>query len=138
MRGRGVEVSKTLFLLFPIKASFVPVCPEQQTADPRMGSAHLLAHCRKRYIRTALDDEFIVNMTADEAVREGFHRICENITPDRLNDVHHKFRRAAFDSDCCIQCDFSHKPQLRCSRSRWRYLYCSGSLRTSMWLRAPA
>ena len=37
-----------------------------------------------------------------------------------------------------IECDFSHKPQPRCTRSRWRYWYCSGSLRTSMWLSAPA
>lgn len=37
-----------------------------------------------------------------------------------------------------IECDFSHKPQPRCTRSRWRYWYCSGSLRTSMWPPAPA
>ena len=28
--------------------------------------------------------------------------------------------------------------QPRCTRSQWRYWYCSGSLRTSMWLLAPA
>lgn len=37
-------------------------------------------------------------MTADEAVREGFHCISENIPADRLNDVLHKFGTVAFDS----------------------------------------
>ena len=37
-------------------------------------------------------------MTADEAVRAGFHCIKENIPADRLNDVLHKFGTVAFDS----------------------------------------
>ena len=87
-----------VFLLFLIKVAFVPVCPEQQATNPRRGSTHLLTHRGERYVWTALDDEFIVYMAADEAVREGFHCISENIPADRLNDVLHKFGTLAIDS----------------------------------------
>lgn len=57
------------FLVFLIKHGFVAVCPEIESTDPRRSPSHLLTDGIKRYAHAALDDEFVMDMTADEAMR---------------------------------------------------------------------
>lgn len=74
-------------LLFLIKIAFVPVCPELDAGDPRRCPPHLLTDCVKRDVRAALDDQLVVDVPADKAVRERTHSIGEDVSGDGLYDV---------------------------------------------------
>lgn len=50
------------FSLFLVEVAFVAVRTEQQSFNPRRGSAHLIADGIQGYIGAALDDEFIVDV----------------------------------------------------------------------------
>ena len=84
------------FLLFLIKITFVSVSPELKTGDPRRRPPHLLADCIQRYFRAAFDDQLVVDVTADEAVRQRPHGVGQDIAADRLDDVFHEFRAVGF------------------------------------------
>ena len=74
-------------LLFLIKSTLVSVGPELDAGDPRRGPPHLLTDYVKRDIRAALDDQLVVNVTADKAVRERPHGVGEDVSGDSLHDV---------------------------------------------------
>ena len=47
----------------------------------------MLTNCVKRDIWAALDDQLVVDVTADKAVRERPHGVGEDVSGDSLHDV---------------------------------------------------
>ena len=84
--------------VFFIKAGLVAVGTEQNVRHPVWRSAHLLTDHIQVNIRTALDDQLIMNMTDDEAVPESLHGIAKDVAADGLNDVLHELRTVGFDA----------------------------------------
>ena len=84
--------------VFFIKAGFVAVGAEQDVRHPIRRSAHLLADHIQVNIRAAFYNQFIMNMTDDEAVPECFHGIAEDVAADSLDDVLHELRTIRFDA----------------------------------------
>ena len=58
-----------IFLIFFVVRCFVSICPEQEAVDPGWGLAHEACDLADRCSFQALDDELIMNMSADESVR---------------------------------------------------------------------
>ena len=85
-------------LLFLIKIAFVPVCPELDAGDPRRRSLHLLTDCIEGYVRAALDDQLVVDVPADKAVRERTHSVGEDVSGDCLYDVLDEFWAVTLDA----------------------------------------
>lgn len=83
------------FSIFLAEHSFVAVCPEIKPANPRRGLSHLLTDGVQGYTHAALDDEFVMDMAADKAVRERFHGVHEDVPRNCLDDVLHKLGTAA-------------------------------------------
>lgn len=48
--------------------------------------------------RSAFNDQFIVDMSDDETVPEGFHGVAEDVPADGLNNVFHEFWPVGFDA----------------------------------------
>ena len=53
---------------FSVKFGFISVCTEKQTFSPRGRSAHLLTDGIHRYILTAFNNKFIVDVATDKTV----------------------------------------------------------------------
>ena len=85
-------------LLFLIKIAFVPVCPELYAGDPRRRPSHLLTDCIEGYVRAALDDQLVVDVPADKAVRERTHSVGEDVSGDGLYDVLDEFWAVTLDA----------------------------------------
>ena len=49
-------------------------------------------------VRTAFDDQLIMNVADDEAVPERFHSVTEDVAADGLDDVLYEFRTVRFDA----------------------------------------
>ena len=81
-----------------IKHTFVPIGTERKPLCPWRSSSHHIADLRYLRIYRALDDKFIMNMTANPIIPQRPHSIAENIPADRLNDVFYEFRTVAFDA----------------------------------------
>ena len=84
--------------VFFIKIGLVAVGAEQDVRHPVRRSAHLLTDHIQVNVRTAFDDQLIMNMTDDEAVPESFHSVTEDVTADCLDDILHKLRTVGFDA----------------------------------------
>ena len=84
--------------VFFIKICFVAVGTEQDVRHPVRRSAHLLTDHIQVNIRAAFDDQFIMNMTDDEAVPECFHGVTEDVAADGLDDILHELRTVGFDT----------------------------------------
>lgn len=67
------------FSVFFVEHGFIAVCPEIKPADPRRRPSHLLTDGIQGYTHAALDNEFVMDVTADEAVRERPHGIHEDV-----------------------------------------------------------
>ena len=99
MRPSGIEPGAAIFMsVFFIKAGFVAVGAEKDVRHPVRRSAHLLANHIQVNIRTAFDDQLIMNVTDDEAVPESLHGVTEDVTADGLDDVLHELRTVGFDA----------------------------------------
>ena len=99
MRPSGVEPGAAIFVLvFFIKTGFVAVGAEQDIQHPVRRSAHLLADRIQVNVRTAFDDQLIMNMTDDEAVPECFQGVTEDVAADGLDDILHELRTVGFDA----------------------------------------
>ena len=48
-------------------------------------------------VMTALNDQLIMDMSADEAVGKGPHGVAEDVPADCLHDVLHELRAVGFD-----------------------------------------
>ncbi len=68
------------FSVFFVKHSLVAVRPEIKPTDPRRCPSHLLTDGIQGYSHAAFDDEFIVDVAADEAVRERPHGVHEDVS----------------------------------------------------------
>lgn len=99
MRLSGVEPGAAIFVsVFFIKIGLVAVGAEQDVRHPVRRSAHLLTDRIQVNIRTAFDDQLIMNVTDDKAVPECFHGAAEDVAADGLNDVLHKLRAIGLDA----------------------------------------
>lgn len=85
-------------LLLLIKPALIPIRSQQQTRYPRRCPAHLLTDGIQRHFRTALDNQLIVDMPADEAVGQRPHGVGEDVPADRLDDVLHELRTVGLDT----------------------------------------
>ena len=103
--GSGNIPGAAVFMsVFFIKIGLVAVGTKQDIRHPVRRSAHLLADCIQVNLRTAFDNQLIMNMTDDETVPESLHGIAEDVAADGLNDVLHKLRTVGFDAFpflCC-------------------------------------
>ena len=84
--------------VFLIKLAFIPIRPEQQAGDPRRGSSHLLTDHVAVHVRTAFDNQLIMDMADDKTVGEGSHAVAENVSADGLDQVLNDFRAVTFDA----------------------------------------
>ena len=84
--------------VFFVKIGLVAIGAEQDVRQPFRRSAHLLTDHIQVNIRAAFDDQFVMNVTDDEAVPERFHGVTEDVPADGLDDVLHKFRSVGFDA----------------------------------------
>ena len=84
--------------VFFIKIGLIAVGTEQDVRHPVRRSAHLLADRIQVNVRTAFDNQLIMNMTDDKAVPECFHGVTEDVTADGLNNVLHELRTVGFDA----------------------------------------
>ena len=78
--------------------ALIPVCSERHIINPLRRSAHQVTYVLESSILRALNDEFVMHVTYDAAVFQGFHGISQNITAYCLNDVFHKLRTVALNS----------------------------------------
>ena len=95
----GDEPGAAIFMsvLF-IKFGLVAVGAEQDVRHPVRGSAHLFTDSFEIDAGITFDDQFIMDMSDDEAVPESFHGVAEDVSADGLHDVLHKLRTVGFDA----------------------------------------
>lgn len=86
------------FLVFLVEHGFIAVRTEIKAADPRRRPSHLLTDGIQGYTHAAFDDEFIVDVAADEAVRERPHGVHEDVPRNCLDDVLHELGTVGFDA----------------------------------------
>ena len=99
MRPSGDEPGAAIFVLvFFIKTGFVAVGAEKDVRHPVWRFAHLLTDRIQVNVRTAFDDQLIMNMADDEAVPERFQSEKEDVAADGLDDVLYEFRTVRFDA----------------------------------------
>ena len=97
-RPSGDEPGAAFFMsVFFIKAGLVTISTEQDVRHPVRRFAHLLTDHIQVNIRTAFDDQLIMNVTNNEAMPECLHGIAEDVTADSLYDVLHELRTVGFD-----------------------------------------
>lgn len=90
-------VVKLWYSIFHIKLCFVPVCSKLDSGQPCRAAAHLRADDLVVDVLAALDDQFIVDVAADEAVGEGSHGVAEDVPADGLDDVLDELRTVGLD-----------------------------------------
>ncbi len=90
------KTGRAFLSVFLVKHRFISISPEQDIRHPVRRSAHLLANHIQVNIRTAFDDQLIMNVTDDEAVPESLHGVTEDVTADGLDDVLHELRTVGF------------------------------------------
>ena len=84
----GDEPGAAIFIsVFFIKFCLIPIRPQQDVRHPFRGSAHLFADSFQINAGAAFNDQFIMDMSDDKAVPEGFHGVAEDVPADGLNDM---------------------------------------------------
>lgn len=78
--------------VFFIKLCFISIRSQQDIRHSFRESAHLFADSFQINAGAAFNDQFIMDMSDDKAVPEGFHGVAEDVPADGLNDIFHKFR----------------------------------------------
>lgn len=71
---------------------------EQDIWHPVRGSAHLFTDDFPVNSGITFDDQFIMDVSDDEAVPEGLHSIAEDVAADGLDDILHELRSVGFDA----------------------------------------
>ena len=82
--------------LLLIKRAFVSVGAKLDPRQPGRRPFQLRTDSIQRHIWAAFDDQLVVDVTADEAVRQRPHGVGQDIAADRLDDVFHEFRAVGF------------------------------------------
>ena len=93
----GMYRRPSLLILF-IKFRLISICSQDESLNPVRSSSHLFADSIKRYVRTAFDDKFIVNMSDDEAGGESSDGMHQDVSADGLDNVFNEFRTVGFDA----------------------------------------
>ena len=78
--------------VFFIKHGLVAISTELEAVCPRWGPAHLFAEDLQVDAGAGFDDQLVVNVHGNEAVRQGPHCVAENVTGGSLDDVLHELR----------------------------------------------
>ena len=78
--------------VFFVKHGLIAVGAEQDVRHPFRGSSHLLTDDFQVNAGAAFDDQFIMDVSDDEAVPESFHGVAEDVPADSLHDVFHELR----------------------------------------------
>ena len=87
------EPGAAIFMsVFFVKIVLIAVGAEQDVRHPVRRSAHLLANHIQVNIGAAFDDQFIMNVSYDDAMPESLHGIAEDVAADSLDDVLHELR----------------------------------------------
>ena len=89
-----INFSRSLVLAVPL--CLIPISPEKDVRHPVRGSSHLFADGFQIDAGVTFDDQFIVDVTNDEAVAEGFHSIAKDVAADGLDDILHELRTVGF------------------------------------------
>lgn len=63
-----------------VESALISICPEEQSGNLRRRPAHLVTDRLQGYIGTALYDELIIDVAADEAVRQRPHGVAPSFT----------------------------------------------------------
>ena len=84
--------------MFLIKFALISIPAYQDVRHPFRREAHDVAKFIHRYIGTAFDDHFVVDMTDNPAEGQIFHGIAEKVAGYCLDNVLHKFRPVRFDT----------------------------------------
>lgn len=90
--------SLLLTLILFVKRSLIPIPANQDIWHPVRCPAHNIGYGFHGYILAAFDDQFIMDMTADEAVGEVLHSKDQKIPADSLHDILHEFWAVGFDA----------------------------------------
>ena len=85
-------------LLLLIERALVTICTKINPREPGRSSPHLLTDSFQRDIRTALYDQFVVNVANDRTVGQGLHGIGQNVPGDCLDYVFDEFRAVRFNA----------------------------------------
>ncbi len=78
--------------VFFLKKGLISISTEQDIWHPFRGSAYLLTDDIQINIGAAFDDQFIMDMSDDEAVPESFHGVAEDISADGLHNILNELR----------------------------------------------
>lgn len=81
-----------------IKRGLISIPANQDIRHPLWAPAHLFAYGIQRDSRAAFNNEFIMDVTDNEAVREITHGEAEGVTADSLDDVLYEFGAVGFDA----------------------------------------
>ena len=93
----GDEPGAAIFMsVFLVKRCFIAIGAEQDVRHPFRGSAHLFTYSIEIHTGITFDDQFVMDVSDDEAVPESFHGIAEYVSADSLHDVLHELRTVGF------------------------------------------
>jgi len=84
--------------VFFVELCFVAIGAEQDVRHPFRGSSHLFTYRIEIHTGITFDDQFIMDVSDDEAVPESFHSVAEDVPADSLHDVLNELRTVGFDS----------------------------------------
>lgn len=84
--------------VFFIKLCLISVSAKQDVRHPAGGAAHLFAHGFQVNSWVAFDNQFVMDVSDDEAMAECLHGIAEDVATNCLNDILHEFRAVGFDA----------------------------------------
>ena len=76
--------------VFFVELCFVAIGAKQDVRHPVRGSSHLFTDGFQVNSGAAFDDKFIMDVSDDEAVPEGFHGVAEDVSAYSLHDVFHE------------------------------------------------
>lgn len=95
--GRAAGKSLLLYSILTIVLGLVPIRPQLGSRKPGRRLPHNVADLLHIRVLRNFDDQFIVDMPADETVFQVLHGITEDVPADRLGDVFDEFRAVGFD-----------------------------------------
>lgn len=88
--------AEPFFLIFLVERCFVSVTADQDVRHPVRCAAHDGADAFDRSILAAFYDEFVMDMTYDEAEGQVLHGEAQEIPGDCLDDVFYEFWTVGF------------------------------------------
>ena len=92
-----INGERLLLILF-VEHGLIPVGAEQNIQHPFRGSAHLFTNDFQINTGATFDDQFIMDVSDDEAVPESLHGVAEDVAADGLHDVLYELRTIGFDA----------------------------------------